>query len=285
MARWPAGIAVLVIVLATAAGSMPSSGGAASDDVALRDVTVDGVAVAGEPLDDACRKALAELAERYRDTPNISTGVRCEDPGGVVTPTRPVSAPTPADCVSGPARPVFGTALATVTATAAPGEAIAYEYETLNGGDTTGASGSPGLEFGPGDLAPGATYRWRARIDTIDSADAWSRWCEFTVSPAAVDYRQLGDVSLEALNELGLRPDRSYTITLSASQQRLLRAGTDVGGTSTRMTLTGPRWTDLLLQLTESAVVADEVAADSDPPAADGTAYRELVDALSAKLS
>ena len=97
----------------------------------------------------------------------------------------------------------------------------------------------------------------------------------------------LGDVSLQALNELGLRPDRPYPVSLTGRQQRLLRAGTNVGRTSARMTLTGPRWTDLLLQLTESAFIADEVAAEADedgPSPLDGTAYRTLVNAISVKL-
>ena len=53
------------------------------------------------------------------------------------------------------------------------------------------------------------------------------------------------------------------------------------------MTLAGPRWTDLLLQLTESAFIADEAAdeaGEDDPPPPDGTAYRTLVDVISVKL-
>ena len=152
------------------------------------------------------------------------------------------------------------------------------------------SSGSPVRECHPGDLAPGAGYRWRARVDDsatysgLDDERSWSRWCEFAVSANAVDYRQLGHVRLEALTRLGVRPDRTYTVTLSGRQQRLLRAGTDVGRTGARMTLAGPRWTDLLLQLTESAFIADEVAAESDSPATDGTAYRTLLDAISVKL-
>ncbi|MCM4078818.1 hypothetical protein [Paractinoplanes hotanensis] len=51
--------------------------------------------------------------------------------------------------------------------------------------------------------------------------------------------------------------------------------------------MAGPRWTDLLIQLTESAFITDEVAAEADqensaPP--DGTAHRKLVDAISIKL-
>lgn len=53
------------------------------------------------------------------------------------------------------------------------------------------------------------------------------------------------------------------------------------------MTLTGPRWTDLVLQLTESAFIEDEVAAEADPAdgtTSDGTRYRTLADAISVAL-
>jgi hypothetical protein len=204
-----------------------------------------------------------------------------------------------AGCVTGPGRPLVGTTLTSVSATTKLGKALIYERQRLDGSDTVDSSGSPSLEFGPGDLAPGGSYRWRARVDDTaeqtsnpglfrspDDDQGWSPWCEFTVSADAVDYRGLDDVSLEALNELGLRPDRQYAVTLSDRQQRMLREGTDVGRTSAWMTLTGPRWIDLLIQLTESASDADETAAEasrgSSPP--NGTAYRALVDAISVKL-
>jgi hypothetical protein len=300
--RWPAVFVALAGVLA-AAGSAPAGAGP-SDDAALY---------------SQCRKAMQEIADEYRDAGNVSVGVVCTRPDGTSvdpelwapapptptttpTPTRP--APIPAmtgdhpGCVTGPERPVVGTTLTTVRATSRPGEEIIYEYQPLDGSELAGSSGSPGLEFGPGDLAPGESYRWRARVDDTanqapvfgspdDDERSWSPWCEFTVAADAVDYRPLGDVSLEALNELGLRPDRRYTVSLSSRQQRLLSAGTDVDRTSGRMTLTGPRWTDLLLQLTKSAAIADEAAAEADgddsaPP--DGTAYRKLVDAISIRL-
>lgn len=291
--RWPAGIAGLVVVLA-AAGSAPFP---PDDDAALS---------------ARCLKAAQEMVAKYRGT-NISVALICDRPDGTpvdpklwvpAAPTPP--APTPVTtagrpgCVTGPGRPVAGTALTTASAATGSGEPIRYDYQQLDGGETVSVSGSPVLEFGPGDLAPGGTYRWRARVDQSaqptrdaellsrpDDEAGWSPWCEFTVSASAVDYRQLGDVSLEALNALGLRPDRKYAVTLSGRQQRLLREGTDIGRTSTRMTLTGPRWTDLLIQLSEEAAIADEVAAelageDAAPP--DGTAYRTLVDAISVKL-
>src|SRR5689334_6301651 len=53
------------------------------------------------------------------------------------------------------------------------------------------------------------------------------------------------------------------------------------------MTLTGPRWTDLLLQLSGSASLAEWTAIDGDdadrsPP--ESAAYRALVDAISVEL-
>lgn len=295
--RWPAGFAALVIVLA-AAGSVPAQAGPGDDDKALY---------------AQCRKVAQELADKYRQVENASFSIACERPNGTTVdpklwwpaapsrpaPTRPITAGQ-ADCVAGPGRPVVDTTLTSVSATAGPGEAITYQYQQLDGGQPINTSGTEVLEFGPGELAPGGSYRWRARVnDTAERArnpisfsvpddeQGWSSWCEFTVSPDAIDYRGLGDVSLEALNEIGLRPDRRYAVDLTGRQQRLLRAGTDVGRTHARMTLTGPRWTDLLLQLAESAFIADEVAAEADeddPTAPDGAPYRTLVDAISVKL-
>ncbi len=284
--RGPAGFAALVIVLA-AAGSAPVRAAPGDDRV----------------LFAQCRRAAEELAEKAREDPDNLVAMSCARPDGTVVdpqlwwpaaPSRPAPIPAltagRAVCVTGPDRPVAGTTLTAVSATAGPGEQIVYEHQQLPAGETIISSGSPVLEFAPGDLAPGAGYRWRARVDDRDSftwadhGQGWSRWCEFTVSANAVDYRELGGVSLEALTELGLRPDRTYAVTLSGRQQRLLRAGTDIGRTGARMTLTGPRWTDLLLQLTESAFIADEVAAESDSPTTEGTAYRALVDAISVEL-
>jgi hypothetical protein len=284
-----------VVVLA-AAGSAPTSARYSDAELFAR-----------------CRREVAKLAAEYRGRTNVSVAMVCERPDGTVAdpklwlpeaPSRPAPIPAltagQAMCVTGAGRPVAGTTLTSVSATASPGDALDYEYQRFDGGETVGSSGSPVLEFGPGDLAPGASYRWRARID--DTADetgdatlyrspdderVWSRWCEFTVAADAIDYRGLGDVSLDALNEIGVRPDRTYAVRLSGRQQRLLRAGTDVGRTGDRMVLTGPRWTDLLLQLTESAAIADEVAAetdDGDPSASDGARYRALVDAISIQL-
>ncbi|WP_157437141.1 hypothetical protein [Actinoplanes subtropicus] len=294
--RWPAGFVALVVVCA-AAGSAPTRA-FPGDDAALY---------------AQCRRTAQAAADKYRGAGQVTVAVRCERPDGTVVdpklwspaaPTRPVPVPVMtvghAGCVTGPGRPVVRTALTSVSAKATAGEAVIYQYQRLDGSGTTGSSGSPVLEFGPGDLAPGGSYRWRARVDDLaelaggrtlfadpDEELRWSSWCEFTVSADAVDYRGLGDVSLAALTELGLRPDRDYTVRLSSRQQRLLRAGTNIGRTSDRMTLTGPRWTDLLVQLTESASIADDAAAEAgedDPSVPDGTAARRLVDAISVEL-
>ena len=302
--RWPALFAALVSVLVVAgsasAGAKPSDASAVatpSDEAALR---------------SQCLRTAQELADKYRDEQNVIATMICERPDGTVidpklwlpaAPSRPGPIPVMTAgqprCVTGPGRPVADTALTTARATAGPGEMIIYEYEPLDRRDgTMRVSGSDILEFSPGDLAPGESYRWRARVDDLeeqtretavysDPEQGWSPWCEFTVAADAVDYRQLGDVSLEALNALGLRPDRTYAVSLSNRQQRILRENTDIGRTSIRMTLTGPRWTDLLVQLTETAFIADEVAAEAygeDPAPPDGTAYRSLVDAISVKL-
>jgi hypothetical protein len=295
--RWPALAAAFLSVLA-GAGSEATPTGPRDDAALLAD----------------CRRAAQNIVDQYRNVPNVGVAVSCQWPDGTVVdpkrwlPSVPAEpAPTPvmtvghAGCVTGAGRPMTGTTMTSVSATATSGEAIIYQRQRLDGSETVDSSGSAVLEFGPGDLVPGGSYRWRARVDDIadlagstawsrrldDDEFGWSPWCEFTVSADAVDYRGLGEVSLDALQELGLRPDRTYTVSLSGHQQRLLRAGSNAGPTRARMTLTGVRWTDLLVQLTESAFIADETAAEAgedDPKPSDGTAYRTLVDVISVKL-
>ncbi|GAA0454630.1 hypothetical protein Aca07nite_69100 [Actinoplanes capillaceus] len=293
--RWPAMLAGLVGVLSTTASAPRWTG--PSD---------------GPALYAYCREAARKIFDEHRDQPNTSVAVGCSRPDGTPVdpalwiPAAPVlPAPTPVltaghkVCVTGPGRPVTGTALTEVLADG-DGAELVYEYQQLGGSETIGARRLSALEFRPGDLAPGASYRWRARGDDIADRDSsrflylspeaeerqWSPWCEFTVSADAVDYRELGDVSLEALTELRLRPDRSYTISLSGSQRRLLRKGTDIGTVTARMTRTGPQWTDLLSQLARSAFFADELAIEigEESPRQDGIAYRRLVGELSVKL-
>ncbi|MBO3740174.1 hypothetical protein [Actinoplanes flavus] len=295
--RWPAMLAGLAGLLATAASAPRLTG--PSD---------------GPALYADCLRMAQQIRDEHRDQPNtlVSTAFACTRPDGTyvdpalwipAAPMPPVPSPVPTAghevCVTGPGRPVIGTALTKVLADG-HGAEIIYEYERLGGDETTNARALLGLEFRPGDLAPGSSYRWRARVDDPAELDSgqllyrspedeerrWSPWCEFTVSADAVDYRKLGDVSLEALTELRLRPDRSYTISLSRDQQRSLRKGTDIGGTTARMTRTGPRWTDLIIQLQQSAFFADELAIEigEEAPRRDGVAYRRLASELSVKL-
>ncbi|GIE92184.1 hypothetical protein [Actinoplanes regularis] len=291
--RWPVRCAVLVIVLA-AAGSAPT-GAEPGDDTALYAY---------------CRRAVQKTFDKYQDERGIIVFFNCERPDGTtvdpelwapIPPARPAPIPVMtvglAGCVTGPGRPVAGTTLTSALATSSQDEAIIYEFQPLDGGEAVGTSGSAALEFVPGDLMPGGSYRWRARVDDIaehvntlsywrpDDERGWSPWCEFSVSADALDYSGLGDVSLEALNELGLRPDRTYTIKLSSRQQRLLREGSDIGRTSSRMTLTGPRWTDLLMQLATFAATTDDVADEDDSSLAKAASdARALVDTISVKL-
>ncbi|MDI6103636.1 hypothetical protein QLQ12_33990 [Actinoplanes sp. NEAU-A12] len=50
------------------------------------------------------------------------------------------------------------------------------------------------------------------------------------------------------------------------------------------MTLSGDRWTDLLVQLTESAYFEDEVAVETGDAPQNSADCRSLVDTISAKL-
>ena len=270
--RWPAVLAALGCVLAP--GSSAAAGAEPDDDAAQY---------------EQCRTMARELAAET----TASGAITCLRPDGTpLGPERwlpaapapvPVSTGDHAGCVTGPERPLVDTTLTTARATTGSARPIAYQYQQLDGVDTIGVSGGEILEFTPGALAPGGSYRWRARADER----GWSPWCEFTVAPDAADYSGLGHVSLESLHDLEVRPDRTYPVRLSSRQQRLLRAGTDVGRVGARITLTGPRWADLLAQLTDTAFIAEQVAAEygpDDPAPPDGTAYRTLVDVISARL-
>ncbi|MEU8657822.1 hypothetical protein [Actinoplanes philippinensis] len=258
----------------------------------------------GPALYAACLRNAQQIIDRYREVGDTAVDVGCARPDGSLVdtslwvpgvPTPP--APVPVGmCVTGPGRPVVNTALTSVSATNPGTGAIIYEHQALGDGKSVNFGANGALEFGPGELTPGSSYRWRARTEyprteatallrrPVDDEGAWSPWCEFNVSADAVDYSGLGDVSLEALTELGLRPDRTYSVHLSSRQQRLLRAGTDISRTRARMTLSGVRWTDLLVQLTGSAYFEDEVAAETGDTPQNSADYRMLVDTISAQL-
>ncbi|WP_433797352.1 hypothetical protein [Actinoplanes sp. CA-252034] len=288
--RAVAGATVLGLVLATAgsAGSTPTP-----------DIPSDGPALYAD-----CLRKAQQIIDRYRDADDTAVAVACSRPDGSLVdttlwvpavPTPPAPVPV-GRCVTGPGRPVVDTALTSVSATNLRTGIIIYEHQALGDGEAVDSGSSGALEFGPGELTPGSSYRWRARAEyartdettllrsSNEDERAWSPWCEFTVSADAVDYSGLGDVSLEALTELGLRPDRTYAVHLSGRQQRLLRAGTDIGRTRARMALSGVRWTDLLVQLTGSAYLEDEVAAETGDAPQNSADYRTLVDTISAEL-
>ncbi|GAA4966204.1 hypothetical protein GCM10025331_68380 [Actinoplanes utahensis] len=255
----------------------------------------------GPALYEACRRAAQQMTDRARDSGTM-VAMGCARPDGTLVDTRlwattaPVPpAPVPVGvCVTGPGRPVVGTTLTSVSVTAEAGLRIIYDYQRLGDGGAGHFRGFGALEFLPGDLAPGRGYRWRARgvypttdpsavLRSPDDEQGWSPWCEFSVSADAVDYRGLGDVSVEALTEVGVRPDRTYTVHLTAAQQRDLRAWTDLGPARDRMTLTGVRLTDLLMQLAQSAWIEEETAReDGESPRV--SAYRTLLDAISVEL-
>lgn len=198
MLHWTAASVALAGVLA-AAGSAPAGAEPESDAV----------------LFALCREAMQQLAAEQNSRPDlglVSVALSCERSDGThvdpdlwlpPAPARPAPTPVPAPghpaCITGLGRPVVGTALTAVRATSSTGEAITYDYQRLGGYTVNSASGTADLEFGPGDLAPGATYRWRARVDDFaepagvegvyrggDYDEAgWSPWCEFSVSASA----------------------------------------------------------------------------------------------------
>lgn len=255
-------------------------------------------------LTEQCLTIARHLTDKYRDTPGVSFALACERPDGsyldLPAPSAPPAPPAPTPvmtvghpgCVTGAARPVIDTTLPTARTTTSSGAELTYQFQELGGGDLNMVGQATDLTFLPGDLAPGTSYHWRARVDVagVDrmpwDETGWSPWCEFAVSADAVDYRELGDVDVDTLNRVGVRPDRSYSVKLSGAQQRLLRSGTDVGRTGGRMTLTGPRWTELLMQLSETAA-AEQEAVDSGEDYGSrsrAAAYRALIDAISVAL-
>jgi hypothetical protein len=194
--RGPAGFVAVLTVLAAGSASAPARVGPGD----ARD----------QALYATCRTELRKLAEKYRHAQNVAFSMECERPDGTIVdprlwapaapirpaPTRPITAGRPG-CVTGPGRPVVGTTLTSVSATAGADDRIIVDYQPLGGPETIATPGSAVLEFGPGDLLPGGTYRWRARVDdsaeqtvfgSLDDDEArWSPWCEFTVSADAAD--------------------------------------------------------------------------------------------------
>ncbi len=196
-------------------------------------------------------------------------------------------------CVTGEHRPFVATSTPALTvvfaANAQP--AATFEYRALGDPDSTYAE--PATAFGatvtmtfePGELTPGHSYRWRA-AGSSETLDA-SPWCEFTVDETAPDLSRVADGSLDALQELGLRPEKRYPVRLKARQWHHVRealgpdgldnkplarvvARSSDGGT---VTLTGADWAELTADVAQWADILGENAAEQDPGTAeDGTA-------------
>ncbi|MBL7259438.1 hypothetical protein [Paractinoplanes lichenicola] len=158
------------------------------------------------------------------------------------------------------------------------------------------------LEFAPGELGPGESYRWRVRGTPDDApAPTWSDWCTFTVAGDALDLRELDPSEVAALLELGIRPERRYPVTLTAAQWRLVREPFEfdpgVGGgevpafvgkvprTAGRLTLTGAEWTKLILELAGWAGIVQFGNDEVEPEFRTGIAqYWTTADRISAQL-
>jgi len=260
-----------------------------------------------------------ESVEPFTDAVNLSL------------PVAPVVGGKPG-CVTGARRPVVDTSMPTLSvAFAVPSllsEGVTIEYQSLDGGAAIFTSDSEPvtdrpvtLDFRPGELAPGESYRWRVRDARGGwTAPGWSAWCEFTVAADALDLRSLEDDDVDVVLELGLRPERRYTVSLTRRQWRVLLDAFDLELTArgaiapsgdapaeaderlrqidtairrqlldttspSAVTLTGGRWTTVVNQLAGSAGLADDAAAEVDPgEMADGSAYWELIDLVSTRL-
>ncbi len=258
-----------------------------------------------------CQSLAAAAAERD------GVGVGCVVIGG--TPSAEPRGPQPTNltvdgrpgCGSGPDRPVVATATPVLSAafTGAPPVEPTFEYQQIGEAASISAStGSATFDFPPGELTPGASYRWRIRGTAFDAAvPGWSDWCEFTVSPAAADFREVADGDVDLVLELGIRPDRRYRVRLTARQQRvLLEALTPdaelIGDTGQpddrpaaikalvrrgpgRVTLTGAEWATVITEVAGRASATEQAAlegeAEFEPDAAQ---YWALVDLLSVRL-
>jgi hypothetical protein len=220
------------------------------------------------------------------------------------------------DCVSGPDRPAVATTTPVLSAAFAGAPAVpTFEYQRIGDNDSVFASSeSTSLEFAPGELAPGMSYRWRVRGTSFEAVvPGWSDWCEFTVSPTAPDFREVEPGDVDLVRKLGVRPERRYTVLLSAAQQRALLevfdfdseeaistaaepAGTErrdavvavIRRNPGRITLTGAEWAAVLNEVGFWAGITADVAHETEnEPAAgrpDASVFWRLADALSVRL-
>jgi hypothetical protein len=284
-----------------------------------------------EPLDPlaACHAAAASLVDPLEAgaTVKVSCAVLSDEPvppapRGPLPGQRfllPLDVPVPVDlrtdgrgdCVSGPDRPVVATTTPVLSAVFAGAPAApTFEYQRIGDTESTFASSeSTTLDFAPGELAPGVSYRWRVRGTSFEAVvPGWSDWCEFAVSPGAADFREVEPGDVDLVRKLGVRPDRRYTVPLSTAQQHALLEILDFepgGAISTasepfepaetarrdaivamirrdpgRITLTGAQWAAVLDEVGNWASITPE--SDGEPSA--GRPFRDLVDALSVRL-
>jgi hypothetical protein len=157
------------------------------------------------------------------------------------------------------------------------------------------------LTLKPGVLAPGDSIRWRVSLTGDDHRlPIWSPWCTFTVAADAPDLRGLDPDVIAALTELGLRPEREYTVTLPSDQWRTalepFGLSTDNGvlneadlalDLQTQLpgpaALTGAQWSDLVVSLAQWSAYDWESYDDSSPPT-DPAAYWAVIDKISTQL-
>ncbi|MCY1139435.1 hypothetical protein OWR29_15660 [Actinoplanes sp. Pm04-4] len=164
------------------------------------------------------------------------------------------------------------------------------------------------LTLKPGELAPGDSVRWRVSLTGDDDRlPIWSPWCTFTVAADAPDLRGLEPDVIAALTELGLRPEREYTVTLPRDQWRTALEPFGIYPTDNAAineadpdnqddptsdlrtqlpgpaTLTGAQWSDLITSLAQWSAYDWESYDDSSPPI-DPAVYWAVVDEISTQL-
>ena len=286
-------------------------------------------AIAADTMEADGTEATDEVSSEFDATESVEPFA---DAVNLSLPVAPAVGGKPG-CVTGARRPVVDTSMPTLSvAFAVPSllsAGVTIEYQSLDGGAATFTGDSEPVtdrpvtfDFRPGELAPGESYRWRVRDARGGwTAPGWSAWCEFTVAADALDLRSLEDNDVDVVLELGLRPERRYTVSLTRRQWRVLLDAFDLElaasgviaasgdapaeaderlrqidaairrqlldtTSPSAVTLTGGRWATVVNQLAGSAGLADDAAAEVDPgEMADGSAYWKLIDLVSTRLS
>ena len=311
--------------------------------LAVAGLTPPAVGPAPDPWEEACRRGytiengqrislLCTTAIRYETRTRFPDYARYPEADEVpVLPYLPsVYAAQPSDlrvgaepaCGAGPVgttEPVTLSAAFTVVLGPPPSRALFEQDPDGRGvyGEILEPIGRAVLTIQRGELAPGDSIRWRVRFtDEDDRLGTWSPWCTFTVAADAPDLRNLDSGVIDALLELGLRPERRYTVTLTPAQWRTAlepfgltyadNTVLDEIGTSEPsyegqepdelpylissqipgpVTLTGAQWVDLTTQLAswpEYAEADDYTEGPEVPP--DPAVYRAVIDRISAQL-